>query len=275
MSDRVFSVVNRADLQAERELLPLAQLLLRALTSSGIVKRFHRMDGLLSTIDWMIFKDLAGNGFGARVADDEALASPLQRTLRFVRQAQATVKALGGPTAIPCVLTLDRQPPSKWGVWEIVGVAGTVWCASSTPVVRMPRRCVGTPRDPRVRVRMYGVVRNVPEHRAGFEVEFETIDLWMPEIGIRGRAKCGEKGMEIEVGEGSEVEEQSVPGVRLDLGEVEMRLSDLVGLRPGVTINLGEVALERCFVRLGATVLAEGRFRASNGQLLLTVESVL
>ena len=81
--------------------------------------------------------------------------------------------------------------------------------------------------------------------------------------------------MAIEIDECHEVREQQIPGVRLDLGEIEMRLSDLVGLRPGATINLGEVAFERCFVRLGATVLAEGKFRTSEGQLLLTIESVL
>lgn len=81
--------------------------------------------------------------------------------------------------------------------------------------------------------------------------------------------------MTIEVSSPSEIEERSVPGVRLDLGEIEVRLSDIVGLRPGAVINLGEVTLEKCFVRLGATVLAEGRFASHEGQLLLTIQSVL
>lgn len=276
MSRSAFTITNSSDLQVDREVLPLAQRLLRALTSSGVVERFHRVD--LSDPpfrDWVIFKDSDGGGFGIRLHDEGESASPLQRTLRFVRQAQATVTALGSPRTLPCVLTLERDPPPAWRVWELVGVAGKLWCAASNPIPQVPRGCVATRRDPKVRVRMYGVVQGGLEPQVGVEIECQTVDVWMPELGIRGRGVCGGEGMAIEIGECGETREPQVPGVRLDLGEVEMRLSDLVGLRPGVTINLGEVALERCFVRLGATVLAEGRFRTSNGQLLLTIESVL
>ncbi len=81
--------------------------------------------------------------------------------------------------------------------------------------------------------------------------------------------------MSIEVESVNETYEQQVPGVRLDLGEIEVRLSDLVSLRPGIVVNLGEVSLERCYLRLGATILAEGRFSSKEGELLLRIDSVL
>jgi flagellar motor switch/type III secretory pathway protein FliN len=106
-------------------------------------------------------------------------------------------------------------------------------------------------------------------------VVYSELDVWLPEIGIRGHGTCKGGVMTIEVQESGAVEEQHIPGVRLDLGEIEVRLSDLVGLRPGAVLNLGEVVLERCFIRLGATVLAEGRFASVDGKLMLTIDSVL
>jgi flagellar motor switch/type III secretory pathway protein FliN len=81
--------------------------------------------------------------------------------------------------------------------------------------------------------------------------------------------------MMIEVEERSDVLEQHVPGVRLDLGEIEVRLSDLVALRPGAVLDLGGASLEQCYVRVGSTILAKGRFATCDGKLTLTIESVV
>jgi flagellar motor switch protein FliM len=81
--------------------------------------------------------------------------------------------------------------------------------------------------------------------------------------------------MSMKVEEANGALEQSVPGVRLDLGEVEVRLSDIVSLRPGTVLDLGGAKLERCYVRIGSTVLAEGRFDTHEGKLTLTIESVV
>jgi hypothetical protein len=40
-------------------------------------------------------------------------------------------------------------------------------------------------------------------------------------------------------------------------------------------LNLGSANLERCYVRLGSTILAEGRIISSEGQVTLTIESVV
>lgn len=274
MSPR-FTIGNREALEAERRALVLARHVARALTTSDVVERFEWMDTPPAHADWIVFKDLEGRGFAMWLDDAEDGSSPLQRALCFVRHARATVSALGGAHSLPCALTLEREPPREWSVWRLDGVSARVWFAASCPVIDVPRLSPRPHRDPKVRVRMYGVFRDVEGLEVGALVECQMIDVWMPEIGIRGRCVCGGEGMSVEIDEGEWTSEQQIPGVRLDLGEIEMRLSDLVGLRPGAVINLGEVALERCFVRLGATVLAEGRFQTSGGRLLLTIESVL
>jgi hypothetical protein len=245
------------------------------LTASGVVERFEHVDAPPTFVDWIVFKDGSGGGFAIRVDDCDEIASPLQQALRFVRHAEVIVSALGSATSFPCALTLDREPPREWSVWRLDGVAARVWCAASRPIITFPHTAVSTHRDPNVRVRVYGVVRDVEGLEVGAFVRCQIIDVWMPEIGVRGRGVCRGEGMTVEIDESLQGVHHEIPGVRLDLGEIELRLSDLVGLRPGSVINLGEVALERCFVRLGATVLAEGRFRTSEGQLLLTIDSVL
>jgi flagellar motor switch/type III secretory pathway protein FliN len=126
-----------------------------------------------------------------------------------------------------------------------------------------------------VRLRIFGAVKGVDNVDVGARIECTALDVWMPEVGIRAHGICRGEEMTIEVDESGIVEDQHIPGVRLDLGEIEMRLSDLVGLRAGAVLNLGDVVLERCFIRLGATVLAEGRFATSEGKLMLTIDSVL
>jgi len=245
------------------------------LTSSGVVERFQRIEPPHDEREWVVFKSETDTGFAVRLDGAGEYVSPLQRSLSFVRCAHAVVQGLGGHRAFPCSLSLDRSPPPSWSVWRMDGVAGSLLCAASSPTVRLPIQPVEKGRDPRVRVRVFGSVECGAELEAGTELISETIVVWMPEVGVRARGVCRGGAMSLEVEACEEVGEQQIPGVRLDLGEIEMRLSDLVGLRPGAVINLGDVALERCFIRLGATVLAEGRFRTSEGQVLLTIDSVL
>lgn len=270
-----FAIANRGDLRFEREVYPLCQNAMRALTSSGVVERFRREEASRPSSDWLVFKNQEGAGFAVWLDGSSEYASPLQRSLRFVRQAHALVKGLGSHHVLPCALSLDRAPPSSWEVWRIDGVTTSMWCASSNPVVSVPIRRVEAQREPCARLRMFGSIEGVTELAVGVQVECGTIDARIPEIGVRARGVWREGAMTMEIETCGEIAEQHIPGVRLDLGEIEMRLSDLVGLRPGAVINLGDVAFERCFVRLGATVLAEGRFRHSDGKLLLTIESVL
>jgi len=256
-------------------MLPLVQLLVRLITSSGVVRRFSSSELPPTEGEWIVFQGDGDRGFGVKVEEDPLLSSSLQRALNYVRSVQKIVRGLGGPLSFPLELSLDRSPPEHWRMCKAEGLIGVVWCAASLPVVELPMRSVEPQPDPLVRVRVFGEVAYLGEMQVGVCVVCEWLDVWMPEVGVRAHGVYRGGEMMVEVDECGSVEGQQVPGVRLDLGEIEMRLSDLVGLRPGAVLNLGEVVLERCFIRLGATVLAEGRFATSEGKLLLTIDSVL
>ena len=275
MISQRFSIFNRESLLMDRAILPLVQHVARAIHASGVVRRFASCESIPTDPGWIIFRGQCDRGFGVKVDENVSHVSPLQRALEYVRSAETIVRSFGGPRSFPFELSLERSPPAEWRTVKVEGLTGALWCACSIPVVELPLRCVAPQRDPLVRIRLVCVAEGIESLEIGSRVVCEKFAVRMPEIGIRAHGVCRGGEMAIEVDECGIVEEQQIPGVRLDLGEVEMRLSDLVGLRPGAVLHLGEVVLERCFIRLGATVLAEGKFTTTEGKLLLTIDSVL
>ena len=274
MSEPLFHIHNREALRAERSLLPLARYLSRLLTSSGLVKELS-LDAPPPDHGWLIFLGEEERGFGVRYEHSGSSLSPLQRSLDLVRHANAVVKGFGGARAFPFTLSLRAAPPESWRVCKVMGVVSAVWCGSSLPVLAPPARTVEEFRDPITRIRLFGFVSAIGAGTEGKRIRLEDVVFELPEVGVVGRGYLRGGHMTLEVDEGRELLEQRVPGVRLDLGEIEMRLSDLVSLRPGVVLDLGGDIPERCSLRIGSTTLAQGRFTMSDGKLTLTIESVV
>lgn len=273
MSEPRFYIHNREALRAERSLLPLARYLSRLLTSSGLVKEIS-LDARPPDHGWLIFVGEGDRGFGVRYEDVASLTSPLQRSLDLVKQASAVVRGFGGARAFPFTLSLRATPPESWRVCKVMGVVSAMWCGSSLPVLAPPARGVEEFRDPVTRIRLFGFLSAVGEGMEGERIPVEDVVFELPEIGVVGRGYVRGGHMTLEVDEKGEFVEQRVPGVRLDLGEIEIRLSELVSLRPGSVLDLGSAIPERCSLRIGSTTLAQGRFTMSDGKLTLTIESV-
>lgn len=270
-----FSLHNRDSLRADRGLAFLARHLSEIVTTSSAIRRLsHETDPPKE--GWIIFAGEDGRGFGLRPEYGSACYSSLQRALEVVRSAQTVVKGCGGAGDFPFTFSLSASPPDSWRVCKVEGVVSTVWCGASLPVIDIPTRGVrSVDRDPSARLRLFGALPAAEVNGVGSALVMNEIPVQMPEVGIIGRLVISEGRIEMRVEERhDDVAEQPVPGVRLDLGEIEVRLSDLVGLRAGAVLDLGHSTLERCYLRLGATVLAEGRFSTHEGRLVLTIESV-
>lgn len=282
MNSKRFVIRNREALALDRDIFPLLQHLARIQTSSGVIRRVAPVDlESAPQRDWIVYRGDNESGFAIKNRDEGGEVSSLQRSLDYVRCAHEIVRSFGGIRSFPFELSLGDSPSDSWRTSLVEGIAGSLWCSSSVPAPKLPLQAVEHERDPLVRARIFGVVSARNDVEVGSEIVCDEIATWMPELGIHGRCVCATGGglaMEVQVcGEsgGVESEQQHIPGVRLDLGEIEMRLSDIVGLRPGAVIDLGDVALERCHVRLGATVLAEGRFTSRDGKLLLMIDAVI
>ena len=104
----------------------------------------------------------------------------------------------------------------------------------------------------------------------------QEIRVTIPEFHIKSRLLFEkERGMAIEVVSVGEQEEQIVPGVRIDLGEIEISLADIIGIRSGSVSRLGPGGPHRCFLRIGSSTLAEGEVLTEGDALRVTITRVI
>lgn len=289
MQRRIFAITNREELRGERSVLSLAHRIGAALGIGNSVELVTRIERVDHDRDWLVFKGDSGNGFAVYLEIDGVYSSPLQIALQLVRTAKSLVGALGGTSNIPWRFSLERLLPNAWTSWRVVGIAGEVVCAIPTTVegeaansmVKRDRRVVNIRLVLVVDAPFVSPVRALKKRSAptpgivkGTEFNFNRCEAWIPDLGLWGEIFVKQEGVTMEINL-EDVEQQRVPGVRIDLGELEVRLVDLVGLRPGTVINLGAVSVERCFVRVGATELAQGRIESRDGELCLAIERVL
>lgn len=277
MTSQRFAIHNRAELQRSSASIPLVHHLSRVLSWSRVVNQISEvpLDRSPRT-GWMVFRASDDSGFAIQHGDLIRGRSAIQRTLEWVRGAEAVVKSFGGVGAFPLELSLEEYPPHDWKFMRIDALVGEVWFATSALPTPVKVRMEGAGCDWRVRCKVESLVPLSDTVGPESVLRCEGAQVIFPEVGVYGRIMCSKEGeVSVEVEAVNQTYEQQVPGVRLDLGEIEVRLSDLVSLRPGAVVNLGEVSLERCYLRLGATILAEGRFSSKEGELLLRIDSVL
>jgi len=270
-----FQVKNRDSLDRQREAFPLAQHLLTLLGSGSGVRRFTLFGGdREGSSGWILFKNAHGGGIGIDRSDYARGLSPLQRKLDMVRSAHTVIESFGGPVASDLELSFNESPPQEWPIFHVDGAITSIRCAIGAPMPSIKTAPTVPTREPVVGVRALAELSGPLDVTEPGVVGFKSLIFMLPELGVRALCQSMGGDMELSVKPREEVGEQIVSGVRLDLGEVQVRLCDLVGLRPGVVMNLGAVTLERCFLRLGSTVLAEGVFSSRGGELLVTIESV-
>lgn len=271
----LFQIQNRRALEVQREALPLMQHLLRVIGSGCGLKRITLMEEeVQSSNEWILFRNRDGGGVGIDRGEVVSGLSPLQRKLDLVRTAHLVIGSLGGARSSELELAFESKPPSGWSVMEADAGVHFIRCAVGPPFVKIGAPVTGSLSGPVVAVRIFAELPKSFMVPLSGIITFRDFMCVVPELGVCARCTSEGGDMEIAVKGLEDVGEQKIPGVRLDLGEIEVRLCDLVGLRPGVAINLGAVKLERCFIRLGSTTLAEGIFSSRGSDLVLTIESV-
>ena len=63
--------------------------------------------------------------------------------------------------------------------------------------------------------------------------------------------------------------------ITIELGEIELELSDLIALRPGSVLDLGATRPIRCGLRIGATSVAQGELEPVEEGFKLQIISTL
>jgi flagellar motor switch/type III secretory pathway protein FliN len=105
--------------------------------------------------------------------------------------------------------------------------------------------------------------------RLAFEIESQAVCGSLCVWGENGMAMHGdERGGAVSLGDRGVL-------MRLDLGDIDLSLDEIVALRAGSVIELEGGTPLRCFMRVGSTVLAEGEVSVKDARLIVRVVSVL
>lgn len=273
MSPARWTITNRVELRSRARLEAIRDRVVEAIV--GIAPSANdtweplggRCDG-----DWIVFHDQKGLGFGFFVDDG---VSELQRQLAYVRRAASIAQSFRELGDLSLSLSLRRDVVESWRSSELRTVGGVVRFAVSDPIPGSAVTGRSALVDKLTRLRLCAYLdREAQISRVG-GVRVGTLEVFAMEVGMKGMLRCEEREeMSIEVSEMEVEGEQKLPGVRIDLGEIEVSLADLAALRPGAVINLGVVELDRCFIRVGSAALAEGRIRREGGELHITLQAV-
>jgi flagellar motor switch/type III secretory pathway protein FliN len=115
------------------------------------------------------------------------------------------------------------------------------------------------------------------ERSTGVIGEFQGIQLALE--GQRGRYQLRAAWEGSMIITKAEDEQASVDrdsfSVRLDLGEIEISLEDLLNLRAGSSIEIATEGALRCFLRMGVTTLAAGEISVSGENLTIRVAEII
>ncbi len=182
-------------------------------------------------------------------------SSTLSRALSAAQLARR-IKAEYALKATNLLWNEAFRPAADWLFFALRFEAGECLCACSrTPPELSPRPSwVATPRTVRG-VQMLGTADSLRE----LELGVREISVQLPALRMCGVLRLDERG-DMRVGiEGATSQTDSGKAVvRLDLGEIELGLSELFSLRPGSVIELGALSPLPCTLLIGTTSLARG-----------------
>lgn len=228
---------------------------------------------------WIVLEDTSGAGVGVCPRGVAQGQTSLRRRIDYV-SAAGRLAAIFSPGESPFRLrALDQETcPSAWSAYRVSVGNDELWCAVSYPPPELgPGSPIQRVVSPHVRLRVRGWC--VPRGDGSDEAFGEFQSILIEIEGQRGsyqlRVIEGERMIVTkEEDEQARASRESF-GVRLDLGEIEIALEELLTLRAGSSIELVAEGPLRCFMRIGASTLAAGEIVVSGEKLTIRVTEMI
>lgn len=207
---------------------------------------------------WLCLVGGEGEGIAVCPASFELSSTPLQAALsraHVVRRVSERLSALG---AHGLVFDPSARPPREWRefVLEVEGGSCALACGGDISKLRL-QTPNSSSAERRVKVRV--VADRLLE--SDLERVLQEIPVCLPELGKRGALVASSQGgviMRIDGDDDGSPQSQSQVRVRLELGEMELGLRELLSLRPGSAIELGTSVPMPCALVVGASTMARG-----------------
>jgi flagellar motor switch/type III secretory pathway protein FliN len=279
-------IENRQQLRDDSELILLVERVAACLTGGAAVQSVQRCPRFLgATPGWVIFQDARQAGFGINAEGLIVSRTNLRLKLNSLQHTRRIIDEFGGREGFPLMLTDRLRCPAEWTLYQVALRTGSVLCAVSLPAPRLVgKRPVITREEFRVSVPLIAALpwdgpMNVGETRV-----VQALSVECPQQRFQGKLRVSEeggmsiqRGMAVDVEEGMEPEETTQPGalIRLDLGEIELSLQEIVALRSGSKIELKAELPLNCFMRVGATTLARGELQVDQDSIVLRIKEVM
>lgn len=264
MRRSVMRVHNREALRSDRELYPHIEACVATVVDRQLLKRVLRSDVAdWGRSDWLVFQDENGRGFGL-CGDEVSSSKTIQSKLKQATALWRIGTALRGRAEPRLTLREGYAPPSDWAIFKVLLQNDEMWCAISTPSPFIPGVVPNAGFVGSVRARVFGAMAITDVPIVGALLSFDSLVVRIVDFDVDGVLRIEKGGnMTIDITDRGREDDMNVPGVRLDLGELEISLQDLLALQSGEVIALGPVDPMTCYLRVGSSLIARGELRQS------------
>lgn len=271
------SISNIEELREEAELAALVRDIARSVTSHSLEKSAVCRDSESAPkAGWSVLRDGGGNGVAVHVKDVVASDTALADIVARLRSAQAVSRFLGQDEPSDLLMVEEDAPSADWRLRGVRIGEATVWVGVVGDWQVLPRAADLSQGSRTVSTALLASLPAHPEIRAGVELECSEIRLELAERGVSATIVNVRGGvMKMRVGDESDEDVAWSPGIRLDLGEIEMAFEDLLGLRPGSELEIEVAHPIRTYLRVGHTQLAVGELGVREGGVVVKIVEVL
>lgn len=233
----------------------------------------------LAAPGWIIAVDEAGNGVAVCPRDVVPGRTPLRCRIEYARYAARVVTLFETGGARLTIRALDQERcPEEWRVYRARVGDDEAFCAVSYPPPPMGSNVEPLRREPRrARLRLWGWCVSSDGGKGEPLGEYDAIQARLQDQEQVYELRVGGEGTMIvrAVEHEKRVDSPHALGVRLDLGEVELGLEELLALRAGSAIEIAAEGPLRCFLRVGGTTLAAGELAVCGEKLSIRVTEAL
>jgi flagellar motor switch/type III secretory pathway protein FliN len=273
---------NHEEVARRGELIPLIERIALCISSGTRVRAIT--DGCQArqnSNDWIVYADEQNRGIALRVADSTPVATVLRRDINHVVYARKLVRCFKvQQDSAPLYLQDSGVCPADWHVFRVSLSGGDVLCAASLPCPELFFQGMRQMRSPmKFTVSLQARLEWHGEIAIGSVQFLRRITVTFMGVGIVGCVNFSEEGVMTVVTEGvesasAEVTQQPVQ-IRVDLGDVELTLAEIAGLRAGAKLELAADFPLKCYLRIGCTTLATGEISHIAGEMQLTLKEML
>lgn len=278
-------ICNASHLFERARRMPFIEDLALCLSGSALQAAVLRVEEVSADAitGWIVVNCGRDCGFAVQVDSLLPSDSELRRRLNFLEVTRKLVSAFGNGSGTLQV-TDDEDIRENWISWKVVLKEGTFFCASSPEAPKLSFRGVHvapSPKFVKLPLSLYGIVSEIDRRKSYCKGDLLRVFNSKGSIdGLEGcvEIKVGMEGMMSVTRDTSsdlEIVADNSFGVRIDVGEIKLSLEMLAALKGGATIELDATFPVVCFLRVGATTLAKGLLRTTEGGISVEIEEAL